>query len=94
MMILVMIMMVVMMMSTVMMMIMVVVVMMIMTTMMMMMVVMVTTTMGEGVNKVARVEGRSWFQSEGPMIAKAKSSLAGQRDHDGQVSVADEERWW
>jgi len=24
------------------------------------------------VNKVDRVEGRSWFQSEGPMIAKAR----------------------
>jgi len=27
--------------------------------------------LGSPVNKVDRVEGRSWFQSEGPMIAKA-----------------------
>ena len=26
--------------------------------------------LGSPVNKVDRVEGRSWFQSEGPMIAK------------------------
>src|SRR6218665_862469 len=29
-------------------------------------------TLGSPVNKVDRVEGRSWFQSEGPMIAKAR----------------------
>src|SRR6218665_474121 len=28
--------------------------------------------LGTPVNKVDRVEGRSWFQSEGPMIAKAR----------------------
>jgi len=28
--------------------------------------------LGSPVNKVDRVEGRSWFQSEGPMIAKAR----------------------
>src|SRR6218665_3918601 len=28
--------------------------------------------LGSPVNKVNRVEGRSWFQSEGPMIAKAR----------------------
>jgi len=27
--------------------------------------------LGSPVNKVDRVEGRSWFQSKGPMIAKA-----------------------
>jgi len=27
--------------------------------------------LGSAVNKVYRVEGRSWFQSKGPMIAKA-----------------------
>ena len=29
-------------------------------------------SLGSPVNKVDRVEGRSWFQSEGPMIAKAR----------------------
>jgi len=28
--------------------------------------------LGSPVNKVDRVEGRSWFQSEGPMIAKGE----------------------
>jgi len=28
--------------------------------------------LGSPVNKVDRVEGRSWFQSEGPTIAKAR----------------------
>src|SRR6218665_583920 len=28
--------------------------------------------LGSPVNKVDRVEGRSWFQSKGPMIAKAR----------------------
>ncbi|PGH37776.1 MAG: hypothetical protein CRN43_19135 [Candidatus Nephrothrix sp. EaCA] len=28
--------------------------------------------LGSPVNKVDRVEGRSWFESEGPMIAKAR----------------------
>jgi len=40
--------------------------------------------LGSPVNKVDHVEGRSWFQIEGPMIAKA-SSLTGQRDHDTEV---------
>ena len=50
--------------------------------------------LGSPVNKVDRVEGVSWLQSAGPVIAKAHVRvIAGQRDHDGQVSVADEERW-
>ena len=55
-------------------------------------------TLGSAANKEERVEGVIWFQSEGPMIAKAHvsaivlySSLAGQRDHDVQVSEEDGE---
>src|SRR6218665_2717289 len=36
--------------------------------------------LGSPVNKVDRVEGRSWFQSEGPMIAKGNPGRSSRRE--------------